>query len=135
MAINPLLKAAISRTAAPALNQSQLSRLCDPCSLSSGDASASADNHAQYAEHLLHVYEAVMAFGVPNSKGAITPHPSNLHFEEWQKIAHTREDDITISYLTFGFPARYEGPVPTPSHANHPSANKHCGDVAAYITK
>ena len=40
-----------------------------------------------------------------------------------------------VQFLCFGFLAGYEGPVPTPSSVNHPSANTHCKDVAVYIAK
>ena len=35
----------------------------------------------------------------------------------------------------FGFPVGYEGPVPTPTFHNHPSAVHHSNDVVAYIMK
>ena len=109
--ITLLLQASISQTAAPTVNQSQLSHLCETCDLSSGNASASVqfcsltctDNRSQYAEYLLHMYEVVTTFGVPNSKGAMLPLPSNLQFEEWQKIAHTKEDDTPLAISNLGF--------------------------------
>ena len=54
---------------------------------------------------------------------------------QWATICTTEEDVITLSYLIYGFPAGYEGPVPTPSQANHPSAINHRQDVEAAITK
>ena len=128
-----MFNASLPWTAALTLSQSQPGQLSDPRDCNSGDASACikfrshtrAANCSQYADHLLQVYLAVMAVGVPNFKGTRVPIPSSLHFEE---------DEATITYLQFGFPAGYEGPVPTPSQGNHPSANKHCGNVAVYIT-
>ena len=124
-AITTLFQMEILRPAAPVINQSQVirfcGRFCDRHALTSRDTPASvqfsscacAENRGCYAEHLLHVNKVVMAFGVPNRKGARLPLPSNLHFKEWQNISHTKEDDIIISYLKLGFPAGYEGQVPT----------------------
>ena len=51
------------------------------------------------------------------------------------KICVTPDDHLTFQFLHFGFPVGYEGPVPTPTFHNHPSAVRHSTDVAAYILK
>lgn len=64
------------------------------------------------------MYVVVTSYGCPNFHGARVTIPTNLHLKEWAHICHTEEDAVTLSYLTFGFPASYEGPIPTPSHVN-----------------
>ena len=63
---------------------------------------------------------------------SIHPH---VNFEEWYLISNTVEDETTISFLKYGFPAGYKGPVPTPCFGNYPSATKHHSDVTTYIKK
>ena len=41
----------------------------------------------------------------------------------------------SLSFLRYGFPASYQGPVSTPSDINHPSAFQHPCDVKKYIVK
>ena len=88
-----------------------------------------------YADLMLQIFEVVTAFGCPNFKADRFPLTSNLNFMARGNIVCTEEDEPIITYLRYGFPVGHEGPVPTPSSGNHPSANKHCADVAAYITK
>ena len=73
----------------------------------------------------MQVFEAVAAHGVPNVHVTRVPLPTILYLKEWANICQLEEDAITPSYLTFGFPAGYERPVPTPSFGNHSSAIKH----------
>ena len=51
-------------------------------------------------------------------------------FSEWEALAHTAEDTTLINFLKYGFPVRYEGPVPTPADHKHASALQHPRDVA-----
>ena len=50
-------------------------------------------------------------------------------------LVHSPKDAQTVEFLRFGFTMDYDGPVLTPTSANHPSANTHLTDVAVYITK
>ena len=61
--------------------------------------------------------------------------PTNFNLWEWAAICTTEDDALTLDYLTFGFPGGYEGPVPTPTFHNHPSAVHHSKDGTHYITK
>ena len=84
---------------------------------------------------MLHVYEVVMATGLPNYTGACFQLPSIICFSEWEALAHSAEDTITVDCLKFGFPVGYKGPIPTAAVRNHSWALHHPCDVAAYITK
>ena len=88
-----------------------------------------------YAIKMLQIYNEVVAHGRPNFEGAKFILPSNLIFPEWDTIAHIDEDARTVDYLRYGFPAGYDGPVPTPLLDNHALAINHCRDVATYIKK
>ena len=84
---------------------------------------------------LLQLYNVVISYGQLNFLGDRVLLPSNLTFEEWDVIVYTEEDASTVSFLRYGFPAGYEGPVLTPWSGNHPTATNHTRDVAAYISK
>ena len=60
---------------------------------------------------------------------------SNIDFKQWDSIAVNPEDKLVAQFLKFGFPAGYNGPIPTPTTGNHPSASHHSTDVAAHICK
>ena len=79
---------------------------------------------------MLDIYRMVTACGQPNFRGARLPLPSNFDFHEW---SHTQADQEVLQYLKYGFPADFEGPIPTPSFGNHSSAVNHPPDVKAYI--
>ena len=83
---------------------------------------------------MLDINRSVTACGQPNFRGAHLPLPSNFDFHEWSAIAHTQADQEVLQYLKYGFPAGFEGPIPTPSFGNHSSAVNHPRDVKAYIT-
>ena len=93
------------------------------------------NNSKKFAAALLGLFSAVTCHSQPNFCRACLLVPTNLHLQEWSSICSTVEDDLTLVFLTFGFPTGYEGPVPTPTFSNHASAVKHHHDVAAYITK
>ena len=78
---------------------------------------------------------AVTGYAEPNFCGARLPIPTNLHLHEWSHLCTTEEDELTLAFLTYGFPVAYEVPVPTTTFNNHPSAVRHSCNVAAYITK
>ena len=50
-------------------------------------------------------------------------------------MCRSEENDLTLAYLTYQFPAGYEGPVPIPHFTNHSSALNLSRDVATYISK
>ena len=90
---------------------------------------------AAFADVLLGVHVVVTSYGQPNLWGACIPVPTNLNLQQWEKLCVTPEDHFTFQYLQFGFPGGYEGPAPTHTFHNHPSAVHHSTDVAAYILK
>ena len=57
------------------------------------------------------------------------PVPSNLNLHHWEEICVTPDNHLILQYLQFTFTAGYEGPVPTPTFHNHPSAVCHSNDV------
>ena len=60
--------------------------------------------------------------GGPNFSGATIQLPSNLHFKEWEAPIESPADTLMVGCLQCGFPAGYEGPLPTPYTSHHPSA-------------
>ena len=84
---------------------------------------------------ILHVYEVVIATGLPNYIGALGQLPSNVCLCEWEALLCNAEDTITVHCLKLRFPVGYYGPIPTPTVSNHSSTLHHPHDVAAYITK
>ena len=79
------------------------------------------------------IYNKVIEAGLLNYSGARLQLLSNMHFPEWEALAHTLEDITLISFLKYGFPVGYEGPVPTPAVHNNASALQHPKDVATYV--
>ena len=79
------------------------------------------------------IYNKVTKLSLPNYIGARVQLPSNLHFPEWEALAHTPEDSNLISFLKHGFTVGYEGPVPTPATHNHASFVQHPRDVPTYV--
>ena len=51
------------------------------------------------------------------------------------KLALIPEDELVVSFLTYDFPAGYQGPVPSTSLANHTSVDAHPRDIATYIMR
>ena len=79
-------------------------------------------NGPMHASVMTDIYNKVTEVGLPNYQGAQLQLPSNMHFPEWEALAHTPEDSTLISFLKYGFPVGYEGPVPTTTDYNHASA-------------
>ena len=75
-----------------------------------------------FAAALMGIHEVVSTSDRPNFLGARILVPSNFNLHSWENICVTPDDRLILQYLQFGFPAGYEGPVPTPSFHNHPSA-------------
>ena len=84
---------------------------------------------------MLGVHAEVTYYDKPNFWRARIPVPTNLNIGNWAALCVTEEDDLVLQYIQFGFPAGYEGPVPTSTFHNHPSAVHHSSDVAAYMSK
>ena len=87
-----------------------------------------------YNTSMLDIYRGVTASSYPNFMGARLPLPYNFIFHEWEAIVHSQVDHEVLHYLKYGFPVGFEGPFPTLSFGNHPSAINHPRDVKAYIT-
>ena len=68
--------------------------------------------------------------------GACFPVLTNLNLGAWAKLAVTPEDEWVVSrpLLTYGFPAWYQGLVPSLSSSSHASAKADPRDIAFYIT-
>ena len=60
--------------------------------------------------------------------------PTNLNLRAWHEIVVTPDELQVVAYSTFGFPAVYDGPSPSPFTDNHTSAKAHPHKVAHYIT-
>ena len=85
---------------------------------------------------MLALFTCVVSYRDHNFCGARIPIPANLHLPQWAELCYNDDDDFrTLSFLTYGFPAGYAGPIPTPSHINHPSAISHSRHVATYVCK
>ena len=80
------------------------------------------------------IYKQVVMAGAPNFIEARVLVPSNLILDKWRELAKTSDNHQVVDFLTYGFPAGFEGEVPKPSFYNHPSARDHPRDVAIYIT-
>ena len=76
----------------------------------------------EYANLMLASYDKVAAAGLPNFLGAQIPVPINLNLKAWCEIAVISDELQVVAFLTFGCPAGYEGPIPSPSTDNHTSA-------------
>ena len=63
---------------------------------------------------LLGVHVGVTCYAKSSCRGAHISVPSNLNLVNWAALCVTIEDTLVLQYLQFGFPAGYEGPVPTP---------------------
>ena len=84
---------------------------------------------------MLGMHAAITCYTEPNFREARLSVPTHFNIREWTAICVTEEDNLTLHLLQFGVPAGFEGPAPTPTFYNHPSAVHHSSDVAAYISK
>ena len=87
----------------------------------------------KYATFITTVYNEVTEARLPNYLGVCLQLSSNLHFREWEALAHTEDDTRLVDFLKYGFPVGYDGPVPIPADNNHISAMHNPWDVAAYV--
>ena len=87
-----------------------------------------------YTEHMCGIYQVVIKAGLPNFMGTWVPVLFNLNLPAWREIATTLEQQREVDFLTYGFPAGFDGEIPSPSFQNHASACDHQKDVATYIT-
>ena len=72
-----------------------------------------------YTDHMLSIYQQVVATGVLNYLASHIQLPSYLVFKEWECKVDTAENSQIVQFLRYCFPARYMGPVPTPTSENH----------------
>ena len=82
---------------------------------------------------MLDIYGKVASLGKPNFWGSHI-HLA-LYFNEWHAIIHSEPEKETLQFPQYGFPVGFEGPIPTPTMGNHPSATCYPQDVTAYISK
>ena len=78
------------------------------------------------------IYSRVAGLGLPNFIGVRIPVPSNLNLKAWSQLAVIQQQCQVMEFLTFGFPAGFEGPLPTPSTVNHASARAHPQDITQF---
>ena len=88
-----------------------------------------------YAKQMLDIYVKVVSHGKPNFLGPRIPLLSNIHFNEWLAILHSDLEKETLQFIQYRVPVGFEGPIPTPTMGNHPSATFHPQAVTACIGK
>ena len=98
-------------------NQSQLvKQTCTaPRIAATATMHACATDRCVFASIMLCMFACVTGYTEPYFRCARFPVPTNLNLGEWAAICATEEDALTLEYLTFGFPAGYEGPVSNPT--------------------
>lgn len=81
------------------------------------------------------IYEEVRATGMPNAMGARRVVPSDLNIPAWERyLGGNEDDDQLLSFLYFGFPLGYLGPVSnTTEAANHTSATQFPDAIEDFI--
>ena len=88
----------------------------------------------QFANYMFAIYSRIIAAqGLPSFIRARKPVTTNPSIKVWTQLAVTPQQCWVMGFLTFGFPARFKGPVPTSSTVNHASARAHPQDIAQYI--
>ena len=73
---------------------------------------------------MLALFTCVVSYGDHNFCGARIPIPTNLNLPQWAELCYTDDDFRTFSFLTYGFPAGYTSPIPTPSKNESPFGHK-----------
>ena len=79
----------------------------------------------KYAEHMLGIYTLVVSYRLPNFLGAEQRLPSNLQFDEWEKIALSSADKETVLFLQYAYISKEVaegamlGPPPSPPPPFH----------------
>ena len=86
-----------------------------------------------YVDHMLGIYHRVAIIGTTNFMGARIQLSTNLHTEEWRKLATNLYQHQVVYFLQFGFHVGSEGPLPSPSYTKHTSARDHPREMASYI--
>ena len=87
--------------------------------------------------HLVPIYNAVRATGLPNAMGAQVPVPTRLNIAAWEYYLGILGDrgDI-LAFIKYGFPTGYAGPTSnTVGVPNHPSADNYPAHINDFITK
>ena len=82
----------------------------------------------KYPAYMMAVYETVTTVGGPNFCSERVQVPSNMCFEEWERIITSLADAHMEHCLKFSFLVEYDGPVPTPATSNHLLALRHMHD-------
>ena len=95
----------------------------------------SKEGGIQYTTFMVDIYRKVAAVGLPNFIRAQIPVLTNFNLKAWADMAVTTEELQVGAFLSFEFPAGFEGPVPSTSSDNHSLARVHPLDIAHYITK
>ena len=88
----------------------------------------------EYANWIFSIYDNVAGTGLPNFILDQIPVPSILNLKAWCQIAVIPAELTAVAFLTFGFPAGYEGLITSPSTDNHASNKAHPRNIAHYIT-
>lgn len=92
-------------------------------------------NRKGMGQELAAIYSAVASTGLPNSMGARIDLPTKLIINVWSSNLTDSNDDVELlSFLRFGFPLGYMGPVsPTARTPNHRSATDYGPQVQKFI--
>ena len=88
-------------------------------------------------EDMVKIYDVVRETGLPNSKQARTPVPTNLDLPAWEAaLDEIGGRPLLMDFLTYGFPLGYVGPIShNPQVENHPSATDFPAQISAFLEK
>ena len=60
-----------------------------------------ASDRKDFAAAMLSVFVGVTCYAEANFHGECLPFRTNLHIHEWASLCSTKENDLTLSYLTW----------------------------------
>lgn len=88
-------------------------------------------------QQLASVYQRVRDTGVPNAIGARAQLPTTLNIDAWENnLTRSHDDEELLSYIKYGFPLGYMGPVSNSIGVpNHSSAVNFKDEVDRFISK
>lgn len=94
-------------------------------------------NNNEIDDNLVSIYQQVRDTGLPNALKARLQVPSNLNIAEWERqLSSTPDDQELLSFLKFGFPLGYMGPISESKDTpNHASAISYPQQVDRFIQK
>ena len=78
-----------------------------------------------YISYMMGLYRRVAITVTQNVQGAWIQVPTNLHIDEWRKLATNTYHHQIVDFLQFGYHVGFEGPPPSPSYTNHALAREH----------